>query len=181
MRVLQLSATRALLAIALLSAVTSLAAVQPRGYDELSSAQRRLLHRWGPGGLSPEGRERLARDRFDSAPERFRVVFEQITGHLAAVLLSDPENGEVLGATLDLIDAIEPPERQPNWPGASDATLSGLRASGARDRLRRAAEFERKADGTVQGRTVFEHAGPPAIRIAIAASGSSGEVSMPGR
>lgn len=171
-------ATRTLLAIALLTAAPSLAAGQARGYDELSPAQRRLLRTWGADAPSPEGRERQARDRFDSAPERFRVAFEQITGHLAAVLLSDPENGEVLGAAIDLIDAVEPPERPPVGTGAGLETLSVALFSGARDRLRRSAEFERLVGGSEGGQTVFEHTGPPVIRIVIAPSGARADVSL---
>jgi hypothetical protein len=156
---------RTLFAIALLTAASSGDAAQTRGYDDLSPSQRRLLQPWGA-------------DRFDSAPERFRIVFERLTGRLAPVLLSDPENGEVLGAAMDLIDAVEPPERQPARPDASDDRLSVVLASGARDRLRRSAEFERVVDGMVRDQAVFEHAGPQAIRIAIASPGSSGEVSM---
>jgi hypothetical protein len=89
-----------LFGIAPLTAASSGDTAQARSYDALSPAQRRLLQVWGAGAPSPEGRDRLARERFDSAPENFRVVFEQRTGHLAAVLLSDPENEEVFGAAL---------------------------------------------------------------------------------
>ena len=36
-----------------------------------------------------------------------------ITAALAAVSLSDQENGEILGVALDLIDGVEPLARQP--------------------------------------------------------------------
>jgi hypothetical protein len=166
-----------MLALALLTA-SSLDAAQARGYDELSAAQRRLLQAWGAGAPSPAERDRQIRDRFESAPERFRIVFAQLTARLAAVLLSDPENGEVLGAALDLVDAVEPPERQPAPSDSSDDTLSVFLASGARDRLRRSAEFERVIDREAQDRIVFEHAGPPVLRLAIPTSGSTGHVSM---
>jgi hypothetical protein len=133
--------------------------------DGLTAAQRRLLAGWAPG-------------TYDAAPEPFRVAFEQVTRRLSSLLLSDPENGEVLGAALDLIESVEPPDRQPAGGEASPTLqLSVTLAAGARDRLRRAGEFGRVSD-SAPGRVEFLHEGPPAIRISADAAGSRAQIAV---
>jgi len=130
-----------------------------------TAAQRRLLEGWAPG-------------TYDAAPELFRMAFDGVTARLSLLQLSDPENGEVLGAALDLVESVEPLDRQP-VTGDAPATLrlAVTLAAGARDRLRRSAEFERVSDGA-PGRIEFLHAGPPAIRISTDAAGARAEIAV---
>ena len=129
-------------------------------YDGLTAAQRRLLHGW-PSGT------------YDAAPEAFRVAFGHVTARLSSLLLSDPENGEVLGSALDLVESVEPLDRQPVIGDApSTLQLAVTLASGARDRLRRSGEFQRVSDGAPD-RVEFLHEGPPAVRISADSRGSA--------
>jgi hypothetical protein len=134
-------------------------------YDSLTAAQRRLLDGWVPG-------------QYDAAPAAFRAAFEEIAALLSSLVLSDPENGEVLGAALDLVASVEPIDRQPAAGAASSPRYIAVTlASGARDRLRRSGEFERARDGAPD-RVEFLHAGPPAIRISMDASGARALISV---
>jgi hypothetical protein len=148
----------------------------PLPYDRLSASQRRLLAGWAePSRTDPEAD---IRQRYESTPERFRMAFEQVTARLEAVVLSDPENGEVLGAALDLIEAIEPQARQPAPTSSRGTELAVKLAPGARDRLRRSAEFERVGDQR-SGQADFVHFGPPAVRISVDGRGASGRIVVP--
>ena len=148
----------------------------PLPYDRLSASQRRLLAGWAEPSRTDA--EADSRQRYESAPERFRLAFEQVTARLEAVVLSDPENGEVLGAALDLIDAIEPLARQPAPTSSRGTELAVRFAPGARDRLRRSAEFERVGDPR-SGQADFVHFGPPALRISIEGRGARGRIVVP--
>jgi len=133
-------------------------------YDALSAAQRALL----PGVVT------RARDDYNRAPASFRQAFEVITTQLSSLLLWDPENGEVLGSGLELIEQVEMPASPP--PSESGVMrLSVTLASGARDRLRRSREFARD-DAT--GAVAFVHGDPPPVRIELTGPASHAVVAV---
>lgn len=133
-------------------------------YDALSAAQRVVL----PGVVT------RARDDYNQAPASFRQAFEVITTRLSSLLLWDPENGEVLGSALELIEQVEMPAAQP--PSEAGAMrLSVTLASGARDRLRRSREFAR-ADAA--GDVAFVHGDPPQVRIELTGPASHAVVAV---
>lgn len=134
-------------------------------YDSLTATQRRLLEGWASG-------------KYDAAPEPFKAAFGHVTARLSSILLSDPENGEVLGAALDLVESVEPLERQPVTGDApSTLQIAVTLASGARDRLRRSGEFERVSEGAPD-RVEFLYAGPPAVRISADARGAAALITV---
>jgi hypothetical protein len=160
------------LIVSILLACTSGAAVDPvpraqaarEPYDVLSAAQRALL----PGDVA------RARDEYNGAPASFREAFEVITTELATLLLSDPENGEVLGSALELIDQIDAPAAQPP-PESGAMRLAVTLASGARDRLRRSRELTRvDANGAIR----FVHADPPQVEIELTGQASHAIVAV---
>ena len=111
-------------------------------FDTLSETQQRLLAGLATSPASGTNPSLGARAWFDGADPSFRAAFATITAALAAVSLSDHENGEILGVALDLIDGVEPLARQPAAGARLDrAQLSVTLAPGARDRLRRSSEF----------------------------------------
>lgn len=147
-------------------------------YDSLTTGQRRLLAGWAAGLASTTERQAAVRGQYDAAPESFRVAFGHVTARLSSLLLSDPENGEVLGAALDLVESVEPLDRQPMIGDApSTLQLAVTLASGARDRLRRSGEFERVSDGAPD-RVEFLHEVPPAVRVSADASGVRALISV---
>jgi hypothetical protein len=127
---------------------------QADAYDALTVVQRRLL--WAPPAH--------AREEYDGAPAPFRQAFEAVTTRLSSLILSDPENGEVLGSAVELVDRVEQPAVQAVATGLEMRLVVTL-ASGARDVLRRAREFTR-VDGA-DGAIAFVHEGPAAIRFEI--------------
>lgn len=124
---------------------------RPGGYDALTAAQRGLL----PTEVSSP-------DAYVAAPEPYRRAFEEVSACLAGIVLTDPENGEVLGPAIELIERVGAPTPTGNLSSSDELRLAVSLASGARDRLRRSREFVR-ADGDGPG--AFDHVGPPAIRI----------------
>lgn len=107
----------------------------------------------------------VGRDGYDSWPVVSRDAFEQVTRALTALVLSDPENGEVLGSALDLVDSMEQPARADatSSPAAAWRVPVAL-APGARDALRRSAEFT--LDTIAAGSApVYVHRGAASIRI----------------
>jgi hypothetical protein len=121
-------------------------------YGALTSSQRALL----PGSAAQ------ARAEYNDAPAAFRQAFERITARLSSLLLSDPENGEVLGSAIELIEHVEGRAVQPAAE-ARAVRLAVTLASGARDRLRRSREFARV--DAAGGGVAFVHSEPPAVRI----------------
>ncbi|MEZ5283614.1 MAG: hypothetical protein R2712_02155 [Vicinamibacterales bacterium] len=98
-----------------------------------------------PVALSPEQTRLLASWTRDSAgldpvPESMRRVFLDLTEGLAAVSLSDPENGEILGTAIELVDALVALDRQPSSSADRRPGLAVHLVPGAADRLRRAGE-----------------------------------------
>jgi hypothetical protein len=146
-------------------------------YNALSSAQRRLLDGWATTARTPTEREREARQQFETASDDFRVTFERATARLSALALFDPENGEVLGVALDLLDGVEPPSRQPA-AGAARRSLAVTFAPGARDRLHRSREFDRLDEASDSAHVTFVHLGPPGIRIVISDRDARGTVTI---
>ena len=136
-------------------------------YDALTAAQRALL----PGVVT------RARDDYNRAPASFRQAFEVVTTRLSSLLLWDPENGEVLGSALELIEQAEAPAAQPpSEPGAM--RLKVTLASGARDRLRRSREFVR---AVANGAVTFVYGEPPQVRIELTGKASHAVVAVIGR
>jgi hypothetical protein len=133
-------------------------------YDALSAAQRALL----PGAVT------RARDDYNRAPASFRQAFEVITTRLSSLLLWDPENGEVLGSGLELIEQVEMPAAPPP-PESGVMRLSVTLASGARDRLRRSREF---ALDDATGAVAFVHGDPPPVRIELTGPASHAVVAV---
>jgi hypothetical protein len=146
---------RLLLTITLSGGLVGICAAQPPAnpYESLSASQRAIL----PWSVD------AAPNAYNIAPPAFRRAFEIVTTRVTALSLSDPENGEVLGSAIDLIERVEAPGAQPP-SDAQAVTLSVTLAPGARDRLRRSREFAR-ADAAAP---TFVYGDPPAIRIEIA-------------
>jgi hypothetical protein len=163
-----------------LTAGVPIAAQSAPPFDALSEAQQRLLA--GLVTTPPPGTNRAmdARAVFDAADASFRIAFATITAALAAVSLSDHENGEILGVALDLVDGVEPLARQPAAGGANGpATLSVTLAPGARDRLRRSAEFARDdGSATPTHPAAYLQKNSPSLRFALDASGSHALISI---
>jgi hypothetical protein len=145
---------RLLVTLALACPLESARAAQPPAdpYEGLTPAQRAVLP-WSSDA---------ARGAYNSAPPSFRRAFEGVTTRLSPLLLWDPENGEVLGSALDLIERVEEPGAQPRSDGQILRLVATL-APGARDRLRRSRDFTRPDSLG----TTFVHGDPVAIRIEI--------------
>jgi hypothetical protein len=147
-------------------AVGAQSAPSPPSYERLTAAQRHLVEGWDPGA-------------FDAAPAAFRAAFGRVTGAISSLVLFDPENGEVLGSVLDLVDAVALLADQPVPGGdAVDSRLVVTLTSGALDRLRRSAEFARVGEGSD---AVYVRPGPPEIRISIVGGGERGVIVVSGR
>ncbi len=150
-------------------------------FDTLSETQKRLLA--GLAGPSPSGTTPStgARALFDDADASFRDAFATITAALAAVSLSDHENGEILGVALDLIDGLEPFARQPAAGTAvGRAQLCVVLAPGARDRLRRSSEFVIDSGGaTPIYPTAYLQKTSPSLQLALDATGTLALISIP--
>lgn len=159
----------ALLALVLNGAASPLPQTSSPGAPtvRLTAVQRRLVDAW-PGGTQ----------RYDSAPDTFHLAFEAITARLTTLVLSDPENGEILGAAIDLVEALEPLERQPATGSNDRHRLAVTLAPGARDRLRRAAEFEAAKGTGGDGGTGYVHAGPPLVRISMSVGDSRAVIAL---
>jgi len=145
---------RLLVTLALAGPLEGAGAAQPLAdpYEGLTPAQRAVLP-WS---------SEAARRAYNSAPPSFRRAFEGVTTRFSALLLWDPENGEVLGSALDLIERVEEPGVQPRSDGQV-LQLVVMLAPGARDRLRRSREFTRPDSLG----TTFVYGDPTAIRIEI--------------
>jgi hypothetical protein len=164
-----------------MTAGSPVAAQSAHGFDTLSQVQQRLLA--GLATLPPPGTSRTtadARALFEGADPSFRAAFATITAALAAVSLSDHENGEILGVALDLVDGVEPLARQPAAGAAPGLTqLSVTLAPGARDRLRRSSEFAPDSGRAAPGYSVvYLQKNSPSLQFALDASGSRALVSM---
>jgi hypothetical protein len=138
-------------------------------YDTLTDIQKRLLVGLATPSRKPAPPGPQAQAIFDGATASFRAAFIEVTDALAAVSLSDEENGEILGVALDLVDRVEPLERQPGAASGLSVMLRVTLASGARDRLRRSSEFERasEAPAGADSPLVYRHDGPPSIELII--------------
>jgi hypothetical protein len=134
--------------------------------ERLTPAERRLLAAWPAGERG-----------YDAAPAWFRDAFDVVTSRLAELLLSDPENGEVLGAALDLVEAVEPLDRQPAAETGRRRVAVRL-AAGARDRLRRSAEFERVELTARSDRVTYRHTGPPEVVVEGDAAGERAVITI---
>ena len=178
-RALTVAAAPVMLAAVLAASVTITAQSAP-AFDTLSDTQQRLL-----AGLaaqsSPSGNRSMdARATFEGADPSFRTAFATITTALAAVSLSDHENGEILGVALDLVSGLEALEDQPAGRTAGFAQLSVTLAPGARDRLRRSSEFA--LDGgreTVNYPSVYLQKNSPSLQFGLDATGSRALISIP--
>ena len=179
-RALKLAAAVALCAAALTGG-SPLAAQSAPAFDTFSETQQRLLAGLAtspPPGTSPAMDVRTLFDRADAS---FRVAFATITAALATVSLSDHENGEILGVALDLVNGVEPLARQPAAGSAAGlAQLSVTLAPGARDRLRRSAEFAPDSGRATPGYSVvYLQKNRPSLQFALDATASRALVSIP--
>ena len=179
-RALKAAAAVACLAAGLLAGPPGFAQSAP-SFDTLSETQQRLLDGLAP--RPPSGGHRSAEPRasFDGAAASFRAAFATITTALAAMSLSDHENGEILGVALDLVSAVEPLARQPAATSATGAApLAVTLAPGARDRLRRSSEFAPDhGRATPDYPIVFVRISSPSLQFALDHTGSRALVSLP--
>jgi hypothetical protein len=81
---------------------------------------------------------------------------------------------------LDLIDGVEPLARQPAGAAAGPAQLAVTLAPGARDRLRRSAEFSLDRDGATAAHPLsYRQLGNPSLDFALDSSGTRALISLP--
>jgi hypothetical protein len=180
-----LSAAAAAAAVVLVLAVggtggAPIAAQSGPPFDALSATQQRLLAGLATPPSLGTNQPTDARAMFDGADASFRDAFATITAALASLSLSDHENGEILGVALDLVDGVEPLARQPEAGGGDErAQLSVTLAPGARDRLRRSAEFAPDSGGVTPSHpAAYLQTNSPSLRFALDATGTRARISI---
>ena len=157
-----------------------IAAQSGPAFDALSAIQQRMLAGLATPPPSGTSRSTDARALFDGADASFRDAFATITAALATLSLSDHENGEILGVALDLVDGVEPLALQPAaGRAAGRAQLSVTLAPGARDRLRRSAEFAPDRSGATPSHpAAYLQKNGPSLRFALDAAGTRALISI---